>query len=263
MILLSALLACAAPPAPAGPRVLSLHDTTTEIVVGLGHAADLVAITEPRFLSPAAERAVAGVPRLPTGPLSAEAILALRPTLILGTDVVPEQQPELEGLPGAVWIDPADLGALWTTIAEVAAAIGADPVPYTSSLQAMLPPVVQVDVPRRVWIYDCCDPPFTLGGRGPLNEILGRLGARNIFADLDADWATVGWEAAAAARPELVVVHDYTWEGQAALAGKVQTLHAAPGLADVPTVTLPLALSLEGPRVVEAAAVLGPALEAL
>ena len=45
------LLACTAVVVPPGPRIVSLHDTTTEIVVGLGRANTLVAILEPAFLS--------------------------------------------------------------------------------------------------------------------------------------------------------------------------------------------------------------------
>lgn len=251
------LLACVATPVPEGRRVVSLHDTTTEIVVGLGRTADLVAITEPRFLSPSAEAAVRDVPRLPSGPVSEEAILALHPTRVLGTDVVTEQQPELADLPGALWIDPAGLDGLWTAILAVGIALDAPPQAYVARLQARLPAPVEGDLP--VFLYDCCDPPFTMGGRAPLGEVLGRLGARNIFADLDADWAHVGWEAVAARRPALVVVSDYTWKGQADTEAKVAEIRAH--LGDIATVTLPLALALEGPRIVEAADRLRPAIE--
>ncbi|MDP2306468.1 MAG: ABC transporter substrate-binding protein [Pseudomonadota bacterium] len=252
------LLACVATPPPTGPRVVSLHDTTTEIVVGLGHAGDLIAITEPRFLSPEAEAAVRDVPRLPSGPVSEEAILALHPTRVLGTDVVTEQQPELADLPGAVWIDPAGLAGLWTEIGAVAAAVDAAPEAYVARLQAQLPAPVVGDVP--VFLYDCCDPPFTMGGRAPLGELLTRLGAHNLFTDLDTDWAHVGWEAVAARRPALVVVSDYAWKGQADTDAKIASVRAH--LGDVPTITLPLALALEGARIVEAADRLRPAIEA-
>ncbi len=253
------LLACTTPaPVPDGPRVVSLHDTTTEIVVGLGRADVLVAITEPTFLSPTAVAAVASVPRLPPGPVSAEAILVPRPTLVLGTDVVVERQPTLPGQLGAVstrFIDPGTLADLWTEISTVATLLAVDPAPYLASLQARLP--AQKDgAPVRVALYDCCDPPFVGAGRGPLDEVLARLGAVNVFASLGQDWTHVSWEALVAARPDLVVIHDYAWEGQAGVDEKRAALRAH-GI-DAPTVVLPLALALEGPRVVEAAAVLGP-----
>lgn len=254
-----------ASPAPGGPRVVSLHDTTTEIVVGLGRADALVAVAEPAFLSPDAVVAVATVPRLPAGPVSAEAILVARPTLVLGTDVVVERQPELPTQLGDVparFIDPAHLADLWAEIASVASLLSVDPAPYLSSLQGRLPPPAAPDGPPiRVALYDCCDPPFVAAGRGPLDEILARLGAVNVFAPLDQDWTHVSWEALVAARPDLVVIHDYTWDGQAGVADKRAAL-LAHGI-DAPTVVLPLALALEGPRVVEAAAVLGPAIRAV
>lgn len=258
--LIGAFYACAVPPQGG---VLSLHDTTTEIVVGLGRADRLGAITEPHFLSDAAMAAVAGVPRLSGGPLSREALLAQGPTAVLGTDVVPEQQPELLDLPGALWIDPQGLDGLWASIRQIAAIVDADPEPYIRSLQAQLPEPIHTDSPVPIFFFDCCEPPFTAGGRAPLNEIAARLGGVNIFADLDQDWGSVSWEAVIARKPSLVVIHDYTWAGQTDLAGKKAILAGQPALAALPEVAMPLALALEGPRVVESAAVLGPAIGAL
>lgn len=258
--MIAILLACAEPEVPDGPRVVSLHDTTTEMVVGLGRAGDLAAIVEPRFLSEAAMAAVAEVPRLPGGPLSAEALRALRPTLVLGTDVVDEQTPTLRPALGAlpvVFVDPQGLDGLFEAVDAVAAALGVDAGPYRAELAARVPAPVG-DLRLRVALYDCCDPPFVAGGRVPLTEILARLGADNVFGGLDQDWTHVSWEALRAARPDLVVVHTYTWEDQTDTAGKIAALRDHGVTA--PTVLLPLALALEGPRTLEAPAVLAPAL---
>lgn len=253
--MITLLLACAAPPPPPGPRIVSLHDTTTEIVVGLGRAADLVAVMEPEFLSPEALSAAEGLPRLGV-PVSPEALMALHPTLILGTEDVTQHQPELAALPGAVWIDPVGLEGLWGSIGAVAGAMGVDSSTYISSLNDKLPEPVAGDLP--VFFYDCCEPPFTMGGRAPLTEILPRLGARNIFADLDQDWGRVSFEAALARGPRLIVVHEYSGEG--APAEKIAVANRIfPG---VPTVVLPLGLALEGPRTLDAVAALKPAIEA-
>ncbi len=257
------LLACAAPEVPPGPRVVSLHDTTTEIVVGLGRAGDLAAITEPRFLSEAAAAAVAGVARLPSGPLSGEALRALHPTLVLGTDVVDEQSPTLRPQLGSVpvlFVDPAGLDGLYTAVDAVADALHADATAYRDALAGRVPEPT-AGSRLRVALYDCCDPPFVAGGRVPLTELLDRLGADNVFGALDQDWAHVSWEALVGARPDLVVVHDYAWEGQGDTLAKIAALRAHGVTA--PTVTLPLALALEGPRTLEAPAVLGPALAAV
>jgi ABC-type Fe3+-hydroxamate transport system substrate-binding protein len=235
--------------------IVSLHDTTTEIVVGLGKADALVAIMEPEFLSPAALAAVDGVPRV-SAPVSAEALVALHPAVVVGTKDVPEHQPELTNVPGATWIDPVGLEGLWRSIATVGIAIGAPSEAYITALKARVPEPVTGELP--VFVYDCCEPPFTMGGRAPLSELLGRLGARNVFTDLDQDWGRVSWEAAMVTEPRLVIVSDYDGEGDAA--GKIEVVHQR--LGEVPTVVLPLGLALEGPRTLDAPDVLRPAIQA-
>lgn len=247
------LLACASPTEPRG--IVSLHDTTTEIVVGLGKASELVAVMEPEFLSPAALAAVEGVPRV-SAPVSKEALIALRASAVVGTEDVPQHQPELSDLPNATWIDPAGLAGLWTSVATVGTAIGAPSDAYVATLKARVPEPTAGDLP--VFIYDCCEPPFTMGGRAPLTELIARLGARNVFADLDQDWGRVSWEAAMVTKPRLVIVDDYDGEGDAT--GKVALVRQR--LGDVPTVVLPLGLALEGPRTLDALDVLRPAIEA-
>jgi iron complex transport system substrate-binding protein len=249
------LLACAETEAPRGPRIVSLHDTTTEIVVGLGRADELVAVMEPEFLSPAALAAVEGIPRL-SAPVSAEALTALHPTVVLGTEDVPQHQPELTSFPGSTWIDPAGLDGLWTSIATVGSAIGAPTDGYVAGLRARVPVAETGDLP--VFVYDCCEPPFTMGGRAPLTELIARLGARNVFADLDQDWGRVSWEAALVTKPRLVIVDDYDGEGDAA--AKIEVVRQR--LGEVSTVVLPLGLALEGPRTLDAIDVLRPAIEA-
>ena len=250
------LLACtAAAPTPSGPRVVSLHDATTELVVGLGRASDLVAVMEPAYLSPAALLAVEGLPRL-AAPVSAEALLALHATVVLGTEDVPQHQPELVATPNAVWIDPNGLDGLWLAVEQVAAALDAPAAAYLAGLQAQVPLAVAGDLP--VFVYDCCEPPFTMGSRAPLTELLGLMGARNVFGDLDVDWGRVSWEAVLVRQPQLVIIDDYDGEGDADVKRAVVEAH----LGAVATVVLPLSVVLEGPRVLEAPALLAPAIDA-
>lgn len=263
------LFSCASTP---GSGVVSLHDTTTEMLVALGRQDRLLAVTEPSFLSPAAAAAVADVPRLPGGAIAAETLLALHPAVVLGTDVVAERQPEL---PAALeragvevlFIDPAGLEGLWRSLGEVGAAVDAAPeaAALSERLRASLPPLPsREEAPLRVFFYDCCDPPFTAGGRAPVSELLHYLGAVNIFEDLDQDWATVSWEAASGRSPELIVVHDYDWSGQAGAAEKRAAVAANEWMAATPAIAadqitpMPLALALEGLRSLEALSSLAP-----
>ena len=271
-VLLAGCTARQEPVAPDTLRIVSLHDTTTEMVVLLDRTALLVSITEPRFLSDAAAAAVADLPRLPGGAVSAEAIVQLRPALVLGTDVVAEQQPSLgaalEAMGVETWfIDPDGLDGLWSTMEALGDRLGAqaEARAWVSSARDALPEPV-TDAPVDVFLYDCCDPPFTAGGRAPATELIRRMGGRNIFGDQDSDWLTVSWEAVAEADPALIVVHDYPWEGQGGVAEKQALLRAHPLAARTRAVqtgqllSVPLALTLEGPRTLELPALLGPAL---
>jgi iron complex transport system substrate-binding protein len=99
-----------------------------------------------------------------------------------------------------------------------------------------------------VFVYDCCDPPFTAGGRTVLTDLVERAGGHNVFADLATDWTNVSWEAVVARAPELVVIHAYAYAGQGDVADKQRALAVIPALAKLPTVVMPLGWSLGGLR---------------
>jgi len=260
------MVACSAERAASSavPRVVSLHDVTTEIIVALGAVDHLVGVQEPVDLDGAARAAVAGVPRV----ADLETILVARPDVVVGLGVVAEQSPELVSALRArgVTVELADPA----TLDDVAALVGrtgarlhvADRVAAVAA-RLQPPPLARSRPPAPVFVYDCCDPPFTAGGRTVLTDVIARAGGRNVFADLDADWASVSWEAAAARRPALVVVHDYRYRGQEDVAGKRAALRRIPGLGDVPVVELPLRWSLGGLGSVHALARLRTVLEGI
>jgi len=103
-----------------------------------------------------------------------------------------------------------------------------------------------------VFVYDCCDPPFTAGRRTVENELIARAGGANVFADVDAGWTHVSWEEAIARKPELIVVHAYKWGDQGDLAEKRAQLAGLPGLAGVPVEVVPLGEVLGGLRSIDA-----------
>lgn len=239
---LAVLAACSAP-APrdgAAPRVVSLHDVTTEIVVAVGAVERLVGVAAPVDLEAGAAAATAHVPEV----AGLESIVAADPDLVLGTGVVAERDPELVAALRArgvelVLADPARLEDVAALVRDLSARVGGDPAaalaPIEATLAAPRPPG---DVP--VLVYDCCDPPFTAGARAVETDLLARAGGRNVFADVEADWAHVSWEEAIARRPALIVVHEYPYGGQDDAAGKRATLARVPALADVPVVVVPL-----------------------
>jgi iron complex transport system substrate-binding protein len=243
-------------------RVVSLHDVTTEMVVTLAATEQLVGI--PRLVdpTPSVQAAVATLPEAS----SLESILALGPSLVLGLELTEQEQPglvahlEAEGI--AVYLGrPGNLGALYTMTSDVGGLLGVAPRAehLNRELQSRIDRSRSTEAPsRRVFVYDCCNPPFSAGGRGVLNELITLAGGQNIFADVDDDWTTVSWEEVLARRPELIVIHVY---GQADVAGKRAQLAKLPGLGGIPTTTLPLGCSLGGLRSAEGLERLRQALE--
>jgi iron complex transport system substrate-binding protein len=107
----------------------------------------------------------------------------------------------------------------------------------------------------RVFVYDSgTDEPFTSGNQAPPNEIIETAGGRNVFAELTDRWTTVGWEAVAAARPEVIVIVDY--QDQPA-EEKIAFLRSSPVMRTVPAVqndnfyVLDYNEAISGPRIVD------------
>jgi iron complex transport system substrate-binding protein len=88
--------------------------------------------------------------------------------------------------------------------------------------------------PLPVFLYDSgTDQPFTAGSQVPPNDIIAFAGGRNIFADLDARWSKVGWEAVVEGEPEVVVILDY---GDKPAQEKIDFLKSSPTTATLPAV---------------------------
>jgi iron complex transport system substrate-binding protein len=254
-LIVAALAACSPPGAAAGVRVVSLHDVTTELVVALGAVDRLVGVAEPVDIEAGVTAAIAGAPRV--GDL--ESILAVRPTIVVGLAVVAAQDPELVARLGAAGVavylaDPTTLDDVVATTRELAARIAAGAAGERIAARiaaSAAPPPAPAEHRVRVFVYDCCDPPFTTGGRTVLNDLIRRAGGDNVFADLAAGWTHVSWEDVVARRPELVVIHAYHLDGQGEVADKQRAVRAISALAALPTVIVPLGCSLGGLRSVE------------
>jgi iron complex transport system substrate-binding protein len=250
------VLALAGSAQAAPPRVISLHDVTTELVVALGAADRLVGVAGPVDQSAATQAAVAAVPRVG----DAESIVARTPTVVLGMATVGERSPELVRLLRRrgtdVWLgDPHSLDDVLALVPEVARRVG-DPaagVKLSARLRVDIDGVGErrAPAPVRVFVYDCCDPAFTTGGRSVLSDLIARAGGRNVFDDLAVAWTKVPWESVLARKPQLIVIDDYAFEGQDDVAGKRAQLARMGALAGVPTVVLPLGEALGGLRSVD------------
>ncbi|ATE55919.1 ABC transporter substrate-binding protein [Actinosynnema pretiosum] len=88
--------------------------------------------------------------------------------------------------------------------------------------------------PVPVFLYDSgVDQPFTAGAQVPPTEIISFAGGRNIFADVDARWTKVGWEAVVERQPEVIVILDY---GDKPAQEKIDFLRSSPTTATLPAV---------------------------
>jgi iron complex transport system substrate-binding protein len=252
----AACLACRrTSPERKGPRVVSLHDVTTEIVVELGAIDHLVGIGEPVDLAEATASAVKNLERVG----GAESIFAVHPDVVLGLGVVAERDPELVNRLKVAGVDvylpdPETLGDVSVLTRSIAARMDAVPageklvekMETAAARSATVPPRLV-----RVFVYDCCDPPFTAGKKTVLNDLIALAGGQNVFHDLNADWTHVSWEEAVARRPDLVLIHAYQHEGQGDVADKRKALAKIPSLSGLPTAVMPLGCSLGGLRSIE------------
>ena len=115
--------------------------------------------------------------------------------------------------------------------------------------------------PARVFVYDSgTDQPYTAGRHAAPNDIIAAAGGRNVFADLDAGWASVGWEPVVQAQPEVIVIVDYADQPAA---DKIAFLESLPQLRSAPAVVhdryfvMSYGDAVSGPRNIQGAEQLG------
>ncbi|RCW43620.1 iron complex transport system substrate-binding protein [Halopolyspora algeriensis] len=215
-------------------RVVSLNQHATEILLAIGLGDRLVGTAFPDDHTPpesvAAEYAT--VPVLAQKYPSVERILAARPDLVVGGYASAFSKAEGRGRASleAKGIDtlllsesctqtPAGMHTLLDDIAmfgevlglqDGAAELAASIRQRVSAAEQRLSGVRPIDV----FVYDSGEKaPLTLGGHGIGNDVLTRAGARNVFADVAEDFATVSWEQVAARAPGTIVLVDYLGGG--------------------------------------------------
>lgn len=113
----------------------------------------------------------------------------------------------------------------------------------------------EVEEPIRIFVYDSGeDTPFTVA-QGFMTTIINLAGGKNIFDDVDRNWAQVSWEEVINRDPEVIVVVDY---GETTVEQKKELLLNKSALANVTAiqnerfVVIPLSAAAEGVRIVSA-----------
>ncbi|HMJ50672.1 MAG TPA: helical backbone metal receptor [Polyangiaceae bacterium] len=253
-------------------RVVSLHDVTTELIVALGAVSRLVGMADLVDASDELRAATAGVPRV-AGPSPSEGagelemLLTAQPDFVLGLQIVKLKSPDivasLERHGKSVYLPAlSSVSDVETLIREVARRLKkeSEGERLLADLAAHVGAPAPAREPRRVFVYDCCDPPFTAGRRTVLSDLIGRVGGRNVFGDVDAAYTHVSWEEVLLRKPELIVVHAYGEGGSADVSGKIAALRGIEALRALPVTVMPLRYSLGGLKTGEAATVLRSAL---
>ncbi|NIF18026.1 cobalamin-binding protein [Pantoea sp. Cy-639] len=229
--LLAGLLLCFGALAEAGPRVVSLAPSMTEIVLELG-AADLLVGVLDGAQRPQALQALPSVGR--QGQLDLERLLSLKPDLLLlwPGSVAPAQREQLRRLGIAIFTaEPGNLDQLIDQIEAIAHQLGRDEQGrvYAASLRERLRGLREQyrrDTPLRVFYQVWDRPLYTLGGRQVVSDALRVCGARNVFDDLSQPAPQVSVESVVLRNPEVILGGDMAqlaswrnWPALSAVAG--------------------------------------------
>ncbi|PWA12192.1 Fe3+-hydroxamate ABC transporter substrate-binding protein [Pueribacillus theae] len=109
-----------------------------------------------------------------------------------------------------------------------------------------------IDEPLRVFVYDSGEDAPVTATQNFMTELIRMAGGKNIFSDIEKNWANVTWEEVVKRNPEVIVIIDY---GDIPIEKKKQTLLNKTALADVEAIqkerftVLPLSAAAEGVRI--------------
>jgi iron complex transport system substrate-binding protein len=248
----------------AGPaeRVVSLAPSNTEILFALGAGDKVVGRDEFSDYPPEAKsiQSVGGS----MGEYSLEAIVALKPDLVLAAEInAPELVKSLEDLGITVYYlsNPKTLEGLYTNIETVATLTGRDPTKLTDSLKARVAAVDEKIMKlssRPVVFYeiDATDPskPYTAGKDTFITLLINRAGGSNFveLAGITDPYPQVGLEQLLVTQPNIILLGDAMW------GTTVESVAARPGWNALDAVTsgniFPFddnLLSRPGPRMID------------
>ena len=206
--------------ASAAQRIVSLAPSNTEILFALGAGDKVVGRDE---VSDYPEEALA----LPTvggwSGFSAEAIVALKPDLVLAAEInTPELVKELEGLGLTVYYlsNPKTLEELYVNIEIVATLTGRDATKLTDSLKARVAAVDEKIMPLSYqpsvfYEVDATDPskPYSVGPGTFIHLLINRAGGANAveLAGITDPYPQISLEQLVIAPPDIIILGDSMW----------------------------------------------------
>jgi iron complex transport system substrate-binding protein len=231
LTLLALVLGVGAAQAAPTPRLVSLSGTISEIVCALGRQGQLVGVDVTSTYPAALEK----LPKVGhSRNISAEGVLALTPTLVVGTteSLKPEVAEQLKSAGVKVLLFKQEYSVAGTRklVADVAAAFGASAqVPAVlKQLDADLAKVKKpTKAPKVLFIYARGTGTMLVAGTGTqAGKIIQLAGGQNAVTDF-ADFKPLTAESLVAANPDVLLLFD---SGLASLGGKAGLLNV-PGIA--------------------------------
>lgn len=191
-------------------RVICLIPSVVDIVYSLGADTDIVAISDfTKYPKEALQKPSIGLPLSP----SIEAIVALRPDLVLGSgDLnVLESAGSLQRLGIPVFmVDPHGVEGIYTSIFSIGKALNreADAGALVARLRARVELVKArvADKPRlRVFLAIWYDPVMTIGKKAFIGEIIEAAGGRSVTDDIAQEWPEVSLESIVSRQPDAIL----------------------------------------------------------
>ncbi|HEX7387018.1 MAG TPA: cobalamin-binding protein [Castellaniella sp.] len=203
-------LASITPAAAASPRVITLAPSVTELVFAAGAGADVVG-TDRNSNYPPAVQALPHVGDVMQ--LDDEAILALRPTLVIGWQPSPNTSALAERLKRLkvplIYANPQSLEDIPTLIRSLGRRLGTERV-ANQEASHLEQQIRQLHAPRAkvqsVFIEVSADPLYTLGKDPLINDILRHCGGRNLYADSRIAAPQVSVESVLHLNPDVVIM---------------------------------------------------------
>lgn len=240
-------------------RLFSHTCSNTEIVCALGCAPMLVGVDADSDYPP---EVVATLPK--TGrdlDLDIDAVLALKPDLVLSSLTVPGHETVVEALRAAglrvLVCDPLSLQDVYANVREIAAALG---VPergqaLVAQMEAAMPEVVANGVRPKVLVEWWPKPIIAPARQSWVTDIIQRAGGENPWAQMDAKSVPMAHADARDAAPDVIVM---SWCGVREENYRSELVRGREGWSSVPAVAhdrihaiSEAYLGRPGPRLVE------------
>ena len=214
----------------AGPRIVSLAPSVTEMIFSLGLGEQLIGATDCCDFPPAAR----GIPRVGgLGAPNLEKLLSLHPDLVIATDF--QKKEYLDALQGAgievMMIQARTIQDVFDSFRRIAGRTGkADAAEgLVRDMERRLRDAAERyrDVPpsRRVRVYVEVgnNPIYTAGGSSFVDDVIARAGGVNVAHDLTQEYPKVSAEKVIAWNPDVIVLGRMVelGGGRSELAGRI------------------------------------------